>query len=373
MSTSTGTVQDLNVYSALQHLDSLLRHHDHPHQRPQSPLSYFRRIGMPENARLTYRPQPRVFSNNYADESFSYFVGDVRSGSMGNPDIIQPINGDPDILEPLQRHCNQFRTDGTHFLTHLDVVASLPNSVLPDDVQKSVSVLDMVSFYRYRANHFAERETTIPLRLRNCCRFAFVQRLAFYQCRRRGLSFQHTTEKIEAARAQFDAPAGWNVKEVLTTILADIQIELNAVVARFNEAVQLESVGGHIPVTTVTTALPATYPSTDCIVCRFPLSAPAVLTIPCKHAYCSECLESWIHSCQPNSHTCPYCRTELFPRPIYRRTVQSVNYQDEIRRLEYHAETARNTMSSVEWFEEEVELQRQWSLAVEEAGNAGNV
>ncbi|KAF2865791.1 hypothetical protein BDV95DRAFT_467456, partial [Massariosphaeria phaeospora] len=47
----------------------------------------------------------------------------------------------------------------------------------------------------------------------------------------------------------------------------------------------------------------------DCPICRDTMSSRAgVRTNACYHAFCLECLGTWV----VESQTCPYCRTELF-------------------------------------------------------------
>jgi hypothetical protein len=79
----------------------------------------------------------------------------------------------------------------------------------------------------------------------------------------------------------------------------------------------MEWVGLKIPVTDVSTEM-ENPEGMQCIICQCDLTSTEALTDPCQHAYRQKCLEHWIHAAQKASHTCPYSRTELFPKPEYR-------------------------------------------------------
>ncbi|EDU42576.1 conserved hypothetical protein [Pyrenophora tritici-repentis Pt-1C-BFP] len=47
------------------------------------------------------------------------------------------------------------------------------------------------------------------------------------------------------------------------------------------------------------------------------------------HPLCEDCLETWIHAGQDNSHRCPMCRTELFAKPSYQHQPPSLEEDRE--------------------------------------------
>ncbi|KAI1512067.1 RING finger protein [Pyrenophora tritici-repentis] len=67
----------------------------------------------------------------------------------------------------------------------------------------------------------------------------------------------------------------------------------------------------------------------ECSICLLPLESAAVLTNPCSHPLCEDCLETWIHAGQDNSHRCPMCRTELFAKPSYQHQPPSLEEDRE--------------------------------------------
>lgn len=98
----------------------------------------------------------------------------------------------------------------------------------------------------------------------------------------------------------------------------------------------------------------------QCIICRNEISEAGVRTISCKHAYHKERLEHWIHSAEMASHNCPYCCTELFPRPEYRpKDRERVrNYEEEPERLGDQMKAHSRIYKSAAWFKAELEMQR---------------
>ena len=51
----------------------------------------------------------------------------------------------------------------------------------------------------------------------------------------------------------------------------------------------------------------------QCVLCRSTYTKDPVIT-PCKHAFCEECILSWLSEDKANQNTCPMCRRELFQK-----------------------------------------------------------
>lgn len=52
----------------------------------------------------------------------------------------------------------------------------------------------------------------------------------------------------------------------------------------------------------------------ECAICQEPLENKAKVTLPCKHSYCSDCLQSWRSKYDSSSgRTCPQCRQKIPP------------------------------------------------------------
>jgi hypothetical protein len=136
----------------------------------------------------------------------------------------------------------------------------------------------------------------------------------------------------------------------------------------FSEAAQLEWVGQPITITITNVTTPIeNSEGAECIICRYELTPPGVATVPCKHNYCRKCLEHWIHAAEKASHTCPYCRTELFPKPPYRVKEPEVanNYEKELFWIRLDLDRIHYSSQSATWFSQEVALQRSYERQTE--------
>jgi hypothetical protein len=123
--------------------------------------------------------------------------------------------------------------------------------------------------------------------------------------------------------------------------------------------VEMEWVGSKIPIEEISTPV-AGSADIDYIICRRQITPPGLSTKPCDHTYCETCLEHWIHAAEKASHTCPYCRTQLFPEPTYRvkDLKQQRNYGEMLRLLDRQAAEASDLVRSLGWLTAELELQK---------------
>src|SRR4051812_20884754 len=101
-----------------------------------------------------------------------------------------------------------------------------------------------------------------------------------------------------------------------------------------------------------------------CVVCQHRVTPPGVRTGPCKHTYCAECLKNWIHACEAKSHTCPQCRTVLFPEPEYQYHQPEVveNYEQQLAGLTSQHRCLTVLEHSLKWFAKEIKLQKQFEV-----------
>ncbi|KAF2023672.1 hypothetical protein EK21DRAFT_12931, partial [Setomelanomma holmii] len=110
-------------------------------------------------------------------------------------------------------------------------------------------------------------------------------------------------------------PQAWHIRNNILKIHNLLDREMQRINDAWQAEVEKQWVGEPIAVESVSS--PIDTPSGDeCITCGDEITTSDVRT-PCGHQYCRKCLETWIHACQPASHRCPYCRTELFEKPQY--------------------------------------------------------
>jgi hypothetical protein len=169
--------------------------------------------------------------------------------------------------------------------------------------------------------------------------------------------------------------ADFNVFEDLEDCHNETMEEIDKVEAQFLQDVPLECIDEPISIDAVTTSVIGdTVSSSNCPICLYDTPALTVLTKPCGHTYHKECLESWIHACAPNSHSCPLCRTELFPQPEYqhRPSEMADNYQERLSDLVEQEDKIWRHLRSAEWLHEEME-QMEKEDGVDEEADDGNM
>lgn len=176
-----------------------------------------------------------------------------------------------------------------------------------------LSSLSMHGFWSSGVNPSREEQA------KRCSVYSLYQRVEFYRMRAFGPNLRDFNARMQAFRKDAGISDDWNVCEEVKRLLEEaIELEVD-VWDKFWANVKKEWVGEPIPVEDVSTPIPTDEPSEDaCVVCQNCVTPPGVRTFPCSHTYCAECLESWIHACEPMSHACPQCRTILFPEPKYK-------------------------------------------------------
>ena len=258
------------------------------------------------------------------------------------------------------------RTMGTvHILTLLDVAAIIPQAHWGEDVRATVDAFTAVleAFHAVKGINWTNypTEDTLDGRLGRCNDYAFIQRLIFNECRLHGKSLDEHEARMREIREKFDIPMDFDLTEELQLIEMAYNQQHEEIEEAFREALELEWVGPMIPVTDVSTEI-ENPEGIDCVVCRSDICpSPGVLTVPCQHAYHKECLERWIHAAQGASHLCPYCRTELFPRPEYQPKDEELcfrNYEQELEDIEDQFYWLSWIQKSADWFEGELAMQR---------------
>ncbi|KAH6881576.1 hypothetical protein BKA58DRAFT_5231 [Alternaria rosae] len=161
-------------------------------------------------------------------------------------------------------------------------------------------------------------------------------------------------------REESGVPVGFDLTEELQQIEIAYDQQRDEIEEAFSEALEMEWVGPMVPITDVSTET-ENPEGIDCLVCRSDICcSPEVLTVPCQHAYHKECLEHWSHAAQGASHTCPYCRTELFPEPEYRpKHIELVHdYERELDDIEDRMYSHSWIQKSADWFGDELAMQR---------------
>jgi hypothetical protein len=312
--------------------------------------------------RLAYQPQP-IPSTTPGFEDAAQACGDGVDWSLRWLD-----SGAVCFLSEKQYRewkivLDHIKDMGMHFLTVLDTAACLPLSA------HSATVTSALDAFTLLVKHSGLRtkvpwkvtntEDQFKVHIRRCRALAFAQRLVFYISRLKGKSMAEYDADVAHMRGELGAPLEFSVFQELQMLCLHYEQRINEIFEAFNEATQLEWTGPLIPIENVTT--PIENPEgVQCIICRYQLTLPGVFTGPCKHSYCRACLEHWIHAAEKASHTCPYCRTELFPKPHYRPKVSegARNYQKELERIMKIMQSLQKLGKADAWLKEEVALQR---------------
>ncbi|KAG9193383.1 hypothetical protein G6011_03418 [Alternaria panax] len=250
--------------------------------------------------------------------------------------------------------------------TMLDVISALPRSKWSKDVRNFGDL-----FERILKVLQASRDTIWPNfgvinlmedRLTLCKICMFIQRVISYIARLFSKSLEDYMHDLRMAREMIGVPVNFDLAE-----LHDVKIcyheQRNEIQECFSGVSDLEWVSPTIPVSEVLTTIENPN-EIQCIICGCELSSDDLLTVPCLHAICDGCLEHWIHAAQNASHTCPYCRTELFSKPEYRpkHVDRARNYEAQIDRLESLMIWRDFIGQSAAWFNAELAMQRLYEL-----------
>ncbi|EAT81687.1 hypothetical protein SNOG_11188 [Parastagonospora nodorum SN15] len=180
----------------------------------------------------------------------------------------------------------------------------------------------------------------------------------FYCNRMGGQSMKDYNIELERLRERSGIPSDWEVQSEVRKL----RIEFSAEHELLQRDFQLKWNGKPINVCEVSARASADdMAENDCIICSDSPTNPAVVTKPCGHLYCQDCLETWIHACQRQSHTCPACRTQLFPKPNYVLDGDhSVRGWQEIECVEINLRQLNELLESWNWLKEERSLQKRY-------------
>ncbi|KAF1848048.1 uncharacterized protein K460DRAFT_426990 [Cucurbitaria berberidis CBS 394.84] len=329
-------------------------------RRPTEVVSGLKEIlGLTPLKRLAYESQPSAAQNPHYS---ALFPPHMYSPDMSFVLLLETrkgviTNSNPGIAE-LATPTNH---RGTNFLTLVDVAACTIEENRPETVKAAVNLIGhfVRTLENLKPRWFPNTSTDLGGRLQACYALTHAQRVTFYNARLQGKSFQQLEADVIQLHRDMEVPIGFNVVQELKDLEIRFGQMLEKVNDDFNANVRLEWIGEPIPVEDVST--PIEDPKgIDCIVCRWELTPPGVLTKPCQHAFCRGCLETWIHACEKASHNCPYCRTELFPKPTYRLNEPEVarNYQEEKKGLETWVRRVHKARMSIAWLRKELVLQR---------------
>ncbi|KAH7079604.1 hypothetical protein FB567DRAFT_606961, partial [Paraphoma chrysanthemicola] len=201
-------------------------------------------------------------------------------------------------------------------------------------------------------------------RQRTLCIYAILQRLNLYSERAQGGTLLDIETSLLQLRKDFQIPDTYDVEEEYRVCLLQCQWliqDYDAVMQRFLQAAQKEWDGEPVVLSDISSKLPTEELSEHtCIVCCDSLTSSGVRTT-CGHIYCADCLQKWISGCDNMSHTCPYCRTELFT-PHYRikDPEGAENYQEQLMNLRTERSRIQDTVISIMFFREEMQLQKLW-------------
>jgi DNA-directed RNA polymerase subunit RPC12/RpoP len=206
-------------------------------------------------------------------------------------------------------------------------------------------------------------EDLLASRLSLCNIYVFIQRVTFYQARIHSQSLEDYMAKFGQIRKDIGIPVDFDIAKELHDIKICYRRRLHEIQESFSEALELEWVGPVIPITRISTKMENS-DGVECIICGSDLSSHGILTVPCRHTYCTECLKHWIYAAQDASHTCPYCRTELFPKPKYRpkHFDGARNYQVELERYDWVSVWHSWIQKSAAWYNAELEMQQLYEV-----------
>lgn len=269
----------------------------------------------------------------------------------------------------LDRHTDELGMNA-QMPTMLDTIAVLPESSWSKAVSNFYDfIMMLLTYFKAHRDTIWRRELGEDLlanRLALCNAYALIQRVTFYQARIHSQSLEVYTAEFGQMRKEIGIPVDFDMAKELHDIKISCYQRRHEIQESFSEALQLEWVGPLIPVTKVSTMI-KNPDGAECIICGSDLGWHGILTIPCRHTYCTDCLEHWIHAAQKTSHTCPYCRTELFSKPDYRPKYidGERNYQVELERHDSMMTWYSWIEISAAWYNAELEMQRLYEVELE--------
>jgi hypothetical protein len=350
------------IDSALELADKQLRSETAPVRALDVRVMLKARLNLAHLDRLAYQPQPMPFTT-------PGFEDDAEACGDGVDWSLQWLNSGAVCFWSKEQYrewktvLDHIKDMGMHFLTVLDTAASLPLSAHSATVTAALDAFILIFKHSKSRTKLpwtiTNTEDQFKIRIRRYRVLAFTQRLVFYNARLKGKSMVEYDADIAHMRGELGTTPDFSIVRELQTLWVHYEQREDEVTEAFKESTQLEWTGPLIPVENVTALVE--YPDgVECIICRYQLTPPGVFTAPCKHSYCQTCLEHWIHAAEKASHTCPYCRTELFPKPQYRpkESQGARNYQKELEEIMKIMDSLSTIFWSDAWLKEEVALQR---------------
>jgi hypothetical protein len=339
------------------------------HARSELTQSEIRSFGIPPHARLLYRPQPAI-----SQQSDWAFRSMVLAGKTDSHDLsFRYLCEDLKMTVLGVFHYNAWLEDldyesSIHFLTFLDAFNVTPPERHTEAMTCRVEAINSIfqELYKFRVKNWDQTSGKVQDRLEQCALYLTLQRLDLYFSRSRACTFRELTIEIASTRGCFKIPDKFDVGKELKALALICEDEEARVIDLFKEKVKLRWAGDPIAMSQFTEPMNENDPNTHCVICAEAATASGLLTKLCKHAYCQGCLEAWVLACEPNSHTCPSCRTELFPKPtyVYKKPDIAINYQRELEKVRKQEDQIIALRDSNAWLIEELKLQELFDTEV---------
>ncbi|CAE7186983.1 hypothetical protein PTNB85_07352 [Pyrenophora teres f. teres] len=353
-------------------------------ERRSSIVASMLAVGAPAHSRLIYRPEPigSTFPlGNFTvtidgepalmeqiDTSYALLVQDFTV-LQGDEDLELPY--DEPGLELMQYLPNGLRGQGARFLTYLDAYACLPELRRTEMMEGRVKLIqwlydDLDGFVRgvmAQAARLNQHESMLlKLKLH-----VYSFRLILYFARLQGWEQDRLSNELTSNFATYFQTYMVSPPSVLRSRLAEVRgffenqrLLLRASQGSFGDSAAPE-LAGELPGVREISVPAAEVSETaveQCSICLLDPGSAAVLTKSCSHAFCDECLETWIHAGQENSHRCPMCRTELFSMSSYQPKQLELSMEDMrlYVTLGRWIDQTRSVDASLYWLQLEMEL-----------------
>lgn len=197
-------------------------------------------------------------------------------------------------------------------LTYLDAYAALPASAISQPMQDCASMISDLLRKLYRQRKILWRAharndsgaDNLDKRITACLTWVLLRRVAFCYYRMKGDSYEEMQGTSEELRRDFDIPAEWQFRAEMANIRSGLisrrQYLRSEWYRQLREPVKLKWKDKPISVREVSTPILQDNMGTEnCVICCDILTPPAIRTEVCGHCYCKECLQTWMHACQP--------------------------------------------------------------------------
>jgi hypothetical protein len=261
-------------------------------------------------------------------------------------------------------------------LTYVDAYAALPRSA------RSKPMLDWVSMITHlwgklwfiirgdKITSWSQQNHNVPdlyTRMTTCLLWVLLRRLTFYVHRKNGHTLEEFQSHMERLRYELRVTADWTLTSEITEIRDFFQSRRRDLQEEMREPAKMKWDGE--PISVGQLSIPVSQDDMDgdnCAICCDTLTPPAVHTVVCGHSYCQECLQTWVQACQPNSHTCPVCRRQLFPKPEYQLDKEYIALQQrKFQNNENLLGMWNDVSESADWLTKELDLQQRCDREIE--------